>query len=467
MARDRSGLKHRRRREPPSAAERAEFRADKIFSRDPKRPMTEAEEEEAFYQACEKWCGILLRIGFLAYSLFGLLAALFEWSTRPPMRFDPPGGLAGTNVVVTGGCDGIGLETARLLAGAGATVIVGCRPDHPDLDADPFLEPSGPASASSPPRADPYPMGFPSTGGSATRSPLNLADFASVRAFAADVVASLDGRVDALVHNAATPRACADTVDGFDVGLQTNYLAPALLNRLLLPAIRRGDDDDGGRITHVTCAAASKAPGLPDTILDASERAAHSNTDANRANRGRARCRPDAVYAESKRLLERHATVLARRFARDGIVANVVDPGETRTRFRLKGDARFTAWPRFHPAALLRRAFDAVAARAFRLGPNGVSGALMRSPETAAAAVAHVATSPETGRVGGRVYADVAGAFTRETGCARADLAECGWARERTTPAGMDAERLAAREEDDRDVWTLTSRLLRPWSDPL
>ena len=92
---------------------------------------------------------------------------------------------------------------------------------------------------------------------------------------------------------------------------------------------------------------------------------------------------------------------------------------------------------------------------------------MMRSPETAAAAVAHVATSRETGRVSGRVYADVTGAFTRETGCARADLAECGWARERTTPAGMDAERRAAREEDDRDVWTLTSRLLRPWSDPL
>ena len=142
MARDRSGLKHRRRREPPSAAERAEFRADKIFSRDPKRPMTEA-EEEAFYQACEKWCGILLRIGFLAYSLFGLLAALFEWSTRPPMRFDPPGGLAGTNVVVTGGCDGIGLETARLPARAppSAWDVV---PTAPTSTPTPFSSPPGP-----------------------------------------------------------------------------------------------------------------------------------------------------------------------------------------------------------------------------------------------------------------------------------------------------------------------------------
>ena len=471
MARDRSGLKRRQRRDPPSAAERAKARADKIFSRDPKRPMTEEEEEEAFYQACEKWCGILLRVGFLAYSLFGLLAALFEWSTRPPMRFDPPGGLAGTNVVLTGGCDGIGLETARLLARAGATVVVGCRPDHLDLDADPFLEPSEPASTSSspPPRADPYPIAFPSTGGSAIRSPLDLADFASVRAFAASVDASLDGRVDALVHNAATPRACVDTVDGFDIGLQTNYLAPALLNRLLLPAVRRGDDGDGGRITHVSCAAASKAAGLPDTILDASEGAAHSNSNAN-ADRKRRRCRPDAVYAESKRLLERHAVVLARRFERDGIVSNVVDPGETRTRFRLKADPRFTARPRVHPAALLRRAFDAIASRAFRLGPHGLSGALLRSTETAAAAVAHVAASPETGRVGGRVYADVAGAFTRETGCARADLADCGWARARTTDPGTDAkaaERRAARDEDDRAVWKRTSELLQPWSHPL
>ena len=84
--------------------------------------------------------------------------------------------------------------------------------------------------------------------------------------------------------------------------------------------------------------------------------------------------------------------------------------------------------------------------------------------------MAHVAASPETGRVGGRIYADVAGAFTRETGCARADLADCGWARARTKDAGTDAEaaeRRAARDEDDRAVWKLTSELLRPWSEPL
>jgi NAD(P)-dependent dehydrogenase (short-subunit alcohol dehydrogenase family) len=43
--------------------------------------------------------------------------------------------LSGTNAVITGGCSGIGLETARMLASRGATVVVGCRPPAAVTDA--------------------------------------------------------------------------------------------------------------------------------------------------------------------------------------------------------------------------------------------------------------------------------------------------------------------------------------------
>ena len=42
--------------------------------------------------------------------------------------------LSGTNIVVTGGHVGLGLETTRALSKAGASVTVGCR--HPDRAAD-------------------------------------------------------------------------------------------------------------------------------------------------------------------------------------------------------------------------------------------------------------------------------------------------------------------------------------------
>ena len=74
------------------------------------------------------------------------------------------------------------------------------------------------------------------SGGSASRYPLDLTNFASVRAFAARVVADLD-TVDAVIHNAGTIAGCTNTTDGFDVSMQTNYLAPVLLNRLFLPTL--------------------------------------------------------------------------------------------------------------------------------------------------------------------------------------------------------------------------------------
>jgi len=82
--------------------------------------------------------------------------------------------------------------------------------------------------------------------------PLELESFASVRHFAARVVQQEEGggksenevnagKLDLLVHAAATKEGCGvPTVDGHDVGIQVNYLAPVLLTHLLTPALERG-----------------------------------------------------------------------------------------------------------------------------------------------------------------------------------------------------------------------------------
>ena len=58
----------------------------------------------------------------------------FDWTTTAAEVLDGVD-LTGRHAVVTGGAGGIGLETARALAGAGADVtVVDLRPDAPPVD---------------------------------------------------------------------------------------------------------------------------------------------------------------------------------------------------------------------------------------------------------------------------------------------------------------------------------------------
>jgi NAD(P)-dependent dehydrogenase (short-subunit alcohol dehydrogenase family) len=118
--------------------------------------------------------------------------------------------LHGRTVVVTGANSGIGLVTARELARVGAHVVLAVRDDE-----------RGRAAAAT------------ITGSSEVRR-LDLADLASVRAFAE----SWTGDLDVLVNNAgvmAVPKQV--TVDGFELQLATNHLGHFALTNLLLPAI--------------------------------------------------------------------------------------------------------------------------------------------------------------------------------------------------------------------------------------
>jgi NAD(P)-dependent dehydrogenase (short-subunit alcohol dehydrogenase family) len=116
--------------------------------------------------------------------------------------------LSGRTAVVTGASSGIGLVTARELAGAGARVVLAVR----DLD-----------------------KGRSVAAGIAGRTDvrrLDVADLTSVRVFAE----GWRGPLDVLVNNAGIMDVpLAHTVDGFESQLATNYLGPFALTNLLLP----------------------------------------------------------------------------------------------------------------------------------------------------------------------------------------------------------------------------------------
>src|SRR5215218_207768 len=127
-----------------------------------------------------------------------------EWpSAGPPSQ-------QGRTVIVTGANSGIGLPTARELAEAGACVVLAVR----DLAR-------GAAAAES-------------ISGDCEVRQLDLADLASVRAFAE----SWHGELSVLINNAGVMRTPERrTADGFELQIGTNHLGHFALTNLLLPQV--------------------------------------------------------------------------------------------------------------------------------------------------------------------------------------------------------------------------------------
>jgi NAD(P)-dependent dehydrogenase (short-subunit alcohol dehydrogenase family) len=138
-----------------------------------------------------------------------LIAVTLPWT---PSRL---GNLTGKRVIVTGATNGVGLGTSRAPAKAGAHVILAVR--NTELGEQRAAEISA-------------------MGGRLTSVvKLDLADLASVRAFAA----LIDQPVDILINNAgALTDRRTETVDGFEMTLGTNLLGPFALTNLLRGKVR-------------------------------------------------------------------------------------------------------------------------------------------------------------------------------------------------------------------------------------
>jgi len=124
-------------------------------------------------------------------------------------------GQRGRTAVVTGASSGLGLETARVLAGRGAEVILACR------DAGSAERAAGLIRAAHPQ--------------SRVRAvPLDLASLASVREAAAEI-RDTSPRLDLLINNAGVMNVPYQrSEDGFELTFATNHLGHFALTGLLL-----------------------------------------------------------------------------------------------------------------------------------------------------------------------------------------------------------------------------------------
>ncbi|MCF7551704.1 SDR family NAD(P)-dependent oxidoreductase [Pseudonocardia sp. WMMC193] len=206
--------------------------------------------------------------------------------------------LGGRRAVVTGAASGIGLETARALAAAGACVTLAVR----DVDA-------GAAAATALTAA---------TGNELVSvAPLDLTDRTSIRAF----VSTWDGPLHMLVNNAgvmATP--LTRTAERWELQFATNHLGHFALTTGLFPALLAAGD---ARVVSVSSGAHLRAP------VDFDDVHFHGRPYD-----------PWLAYAQSKTANVLFAVEANRRWSGDGIHVNAVMPGGIRTGLQRHLDAR-------------------------------------------------------------------------------------------------------------------------------
>ncbi len=188
--------------------------------------------------------------------------------------------LRGRRMIVTGGSSGLGVETVRALAGAGAEVTIATR---------------------NPAAADRLVEQLPGTRAVA----LDLADLASVRAFCE----GWSGPLDALVANAGVMMLPTRqvTAEGWEAQLATNYLGHFALAVGLRGALRRAERP---RVVAVSSGAQLRA-----------------GFDFDDPQFERRPYDPFLAYAHSKTAMVLFAVGISRRWAEYGIVANSCAPG--------------------------------------------------------------------------------------------------------------------------------------------
>jgi NAD(P)-dependent dehydrogenase (short-subunit alcohol dehydrogenase family) len=190
--------------------------------------------------------------------------------------------LSGKTAIVTGGYSGIGIETVRALAGAGAEIIVPAR---------------------SPDRAKEALGGIPRVSVAA----MDLADLASVMKFARDFAVKHQ-RLHILINNAgvmATP--FARIGNGWEQQFAINHLGHFVLTRELTPLLRAAG---GARVVALSSLAHRRTDILWDDI-----------------HFGRAPYDKWVAYGQSKTANALHARALDAREAINGVHAYSVHPG--------------------------------------------------------------------------------------------------------------------------------------------
>jgi NAD(P)-dependent dehydrogenase (short-subunit alcohol dehydrogenase family) len=250
--------------------------------------------------------------------------------------------LAGKRAIVTGASSGIGVETARALAGAGAAVTLAVRNIEAGEQAAAEIRTS--------------------TGNDAvTVGALDLSDLTSVVAFAA----AWSGPLDMLVNNAGVMAIQELTMSksGHEMQFATNHLGHFALALRLHDSLASADS---ARIVSVSSGGHLRSPVVFDDID-------YAFRDYD----------PFGAYGQSKTANVLFAVEATRRWARDGIVANALMPGGIATPLQrhLPGE------------------YAAQALEAFR-----AAGTDFKTVEQGAATSVLLAASPLVEGVGGRYF---------------------------------------------------------------
>lgn len=201
--------------------------------------------------------------------------------------------LHGQRAIITGGASGIGIDTARVLAAAGAEVTLAVRNLAAGHKVAGDLNLAG--------------------GHQRVRAALlDLADQRSVRDFAA----SWQGQLHMLINNGgvmAIPELSL-TAEGWEMQLATNYIGHFTLANGLHGALAEAGRQGGARIVCVSSSGNLIAPVLFGDM--------HFNFLAYD---------PLIAYGQSKSACALMAVEATRRWAADGIVANALNPGAIAT----------------------------------------------------------------------------------------------------------------------------------------
>ncbi|GGO43127.1 oxidoreductase [Streptomyces daqingensis] len=264
--------------------------------------------------------------------------------------------LTGVRAVVTGGSSGIGAETARALAGAGAEVTLAVRDTAAGRRA-----------------AEDIGAGTGNTRGRV--APLDLAHRKSVAAF----IAGWEGPLHILVNNAGVMAAPESrTPEGWELQFATNHLGHFALTVGLHRALAAAG---GARVVSVSSSAHLRSPVVFEDV--------HFRERPYD---------PWQAYGQSKTANVLFAVGAWRRWQSDGIAVNALTPGAVPTRLQRHADE----------GELRRMRAEA--------GPDAPA---WRTPAQGAAASVLLATSPLLEGVGGRYFEDCDEAPRGEPGGSR------------------------------------------------
>jgi NAD(P)-dependent dehydrogenase (short-subunit alcohol dehydrogenase family) len=252
--------------------------------------------------------------------------------------------LSGRRAIVTGGASGIGIETARALAAAGAEVMLAVRNFEAGKRAAADIAGT--------------------TGGDRVRvARLDLADRASVAAF----VAAWDGPLHILVNNAAVMASPEmRTPEGWELQFATNHVGHFALATGLHRALAAAG---AARVVSVSSGGHLRSPIVFDDI--------HFRVRAYE---------PWLAYAQSKTANALFAVEANRRWADDGIAVNALMPGAIRSN--------------------LQRHLGAVELERMEERMNQSTDFIWKTPEQGAATSVLLAASPLLDGVGGRYFED-------------------------------------------------------------